>query len=213
MVRELLGRKLGMTQVFDEDRVVPVTVLEVGPCTVAGVRTAAANGYEALQVGFGEVVPARVSKPRAGQFAKNGLTPTRWLAEVSCDPGDEHKIGDVLGVTTFADVASVDVRGVTKGRGFAGCIKRHGFSGGPATHGAKFHRAPGSIGACAFPGRVVKGKRLPGHYGNDRFTVRNLTVVRLDAENNLLYVRGAVPGPKGGRIVVRVGRTGDAKGE
>jgi large subunit ribosomal protein L3 len=202
-----------MTQVFDEDRVVPVTVLEVGPCTVAGVRTAAANGYEALQVGFGEVVPARVSKPRAGQFAKNGLTPTRWLAEVSCDPGDEHKIGDVLGVTTFADVASVDVRGVTKGRGFAGCIKRHGFSGGPATHGAKFHRAPGSIGACAFPGRVVKGKRLPGHYGNDRFTVRNLTVVRLDAENNLLYVRGAVPGPKGGRIVVRVGRTGDAKGE
>jgi len=213
VVRELLGRKLGMTQVFDEDRVVPVTVLEVGPCTIAGVRTAAANGYEALQVGFGEVVPARVSKPRAGQFAKNGLTPTRWLAEVSCDPGDEHKIGDVLGVTTFADVASVDVRGVTKGRGFAGCIKRHGFSGGPATHGAKFHRAPGSIGACAFPGRVVKGKRLPGHYGNDRFTVRNLTVVRLDAENNLLYVRGAVPGPKGGRIVVRVGRTGDAKGE
>jgi len=202
-----------MTQVFDEDRVVPVTVLEVGPCTVAGVRTAAANGYEALQVGFGEVVPTRVSKPRAGQFAKNGLTPTRWLAEVSCDPGDEHRIGDVLGVTTFADVASVDVRGVTKGRGFAGCIKRHGFSGGPATHGAKFHRAPGSIGACAFPGRVVKGKRLPGHYGNDRFTVRNLTVVRLDAENNLLYVRGAVPGPKGGRIVVRVGRTGDAKAE
>ncbi|OGD74107.1 MAG: 50S ribosomal protein L3 [Candidatus Coatesbacteria bacterium RBG_13_66_14] len=212
MVRELLGRKLGMTQVFDEDLAVPVTVLEVGPCTVTKVRTAAVNGYEALQVGYGEVAPARVSKPRAGQFAKNGLTPTRWLAEVPCDPGDEHKIGDVLDVTTFADVRSVDVRGVTKGRGFAGVIKRYGFSGGPATHGAKFHRAPGSIGACAFPGRVLKGKRLPGHYGNVRFTVLNLNVVRVDAENNLLYVRGAVPGPKGGRIVVRVGRAG-VKGE
>jgi large subunit ribosomal protein L3 len=208
VVRELLGRKLGMTQVFDEDRAVPVTVLEVGPCTVTDVRTAAVNGYEALQVGYGEVSPARVNKPRAGQFAKHDLTPTRWLAEVHCDPGDEHKIGDVLTVTTFADVRSVDVRGVTKGRGFAGVIKRHGFSGGPATHGAKFHRAPGSIGACAYPGRVLKGKKLPGHYGHDNFTVLNLGVVRLDAENNLLYVRGAVPGPKGGRVVVRVGRAG-----
>jgi large subunit ribosomal protein L3 len=207
VVRALLGRKLGMTQIYDEDRVVPVTVLEVGPCTVTLVRSAEANGYEALQLGFGEARGSRVSKPLVGQFAKNGLEPLRWLAEVPCDPGDGYKVGDVLDVTAFAEAASVDVRGVTKGRGFAGSMKRHGFHGGPATHGAKFHRAPGSIGACASPGKVVKGKKLPGHYGHERFTVRNLAVVRLDAENNLLYVRGAVPGPKGGGVVVRARRT------
>ncbi len=213
MVRALLGRKLGMTQIYDEDRVVPVTVLEVGPCTITDVRSADANGYTALQLGFGGVKEARVSKPLAGQFARNELTPSGWLAEVPCDTGDEYKIGDILDVSAFAEVSSVDVRGITKGRGFAGSIKRHGFHGGPATHGSKFHRAPGSIGACASPGKVVKGKKMPGHYGNERFTVRNLAVARVDVENNLLYVRGAVPGPKGGRVVVRTRRMSGGKGE
>lgn len=213
MVRALLGRKLGMTQIYDEDQVIPVTVLEVGPCTVIGVRSADANGYTALQLGLGEVKEARVSKPVAGQFAKNGLTPTGWLAEVPCEDGDEYKVGDVLDVSTFSGVESVDVRGTSKGRGFAGSIKRHGFHGGPATHGSKFHRAPGSIGACASPGKVVKGKKMPGHYGNERFTVCNLVVVRLDKPNNLLYVRGAVPGPKGRRVIVRTHRMSRRKDE
>ena len=204
MVKGLLGRKLGMTQIYLEDSLVPVTVLELGPCTVTDVRTPDLNGYTAVQLGYGEVKADRLIRPVRGQFERRDLEPRRWLAEVPCDPDDSYTPGDTVDVSLFDEVESVDIIGRTKGRGFAGSIKRHGFHGGPNTHGAHFHRAPGSIGACAWPSKVVKGKRLPGHYGDERQTMRNLKVVRVDAENNLLYVKGAVPGAKGGRIIVRV---------
>ncbi len=205
MVKALLGRKLGMTQVYEEDQVIPVTVLEVGPCAITDIRTAELNGYEAVQLGFGEVRAKRLTKPVKGQFAKHDLEIKRWVAEVPLDAGGlENAIGDVVDVNLFKEVASVDVIGTSKGRGFAGVIKRHGFSRGPETHGSHNHRAPGSIGACAWPAKVFKGKKMPGHYGDKRKTVKNLQVVRVDSENNLLYVKGAVPGSFGGRVIVRV---------
>lgn len=193
-----------MTQIYVEDALVPVTVLELGPCTVTDVRTPDRNGYTAVQLGYGEVKAARLTRPLRGQFEQRKLEPLRWLAEVPCEPDDDYTPGDTIDVSLFDEIEAVDVIGRTKGRGFAGVVKRHGFAGGPNTHGAHFHRAPGSIGACAWPSKVVKGKRLPGHYGDERQTTRNLKVVRVDAENNLLYVKGAVPGAKGGRIIVRV---------
>jgi len=193
-----------MTQIYVEDALVPVTVLELGPCTVTDVRTPDRHGYTAVQLGYGQVKAARLTRPLRGQFEQRKLEPRRWLAEVPCEADDDYTPGDTVDVSLFDEIEAVDVIGRTKGRGFAGAVKRHGFAGGPNTHGAHFHRAPGSIGACAWPSKVVKGKRLPGHYGNERQTTRNLKVVRVDAENNLLYVKGAVPGAKGGRIIVRV---------
>lgn len=205
MIGTILGRKLGMTQVFGEDdNVVPVTVIEAGPCTVAQVKTTATDGYEAVQLGFGDIKESKVNKPMAGHFAKAGVAPTRWLREVRVEDASEHAVGETVTVEGFADVEKVDVTGVSKGKGFAGVIKRHGFGGGPGGHGHHFHRAPGSVGMCAYPARVFKGMRLPGHMGCDRVTVKNLQVVRVDQEHNLILVKGAVPGGKGALVQVRM---------
>ncbi len=198
----LIGRKIAMTQVFEEDgRVIPVTVLEMGPCPVVAVRTAEADGYQAVQLAF-EPVPARkLTKPQIGHLKSAGIEPHRTLREFVT--AEEHAAGDVLDVTLFAEGDHVDVTGTTKGRGFQGVVKRHGFHGGPETHGCKTHDSPGSIGASATPARVLKGKKMPGHMGNSRKTVKNLKVVRIDKDRNLLVVRGAVPGSRNALVTVR----------
>ncbi len=200
----LIGKKVGMTQVWDKDgRRVAVTVLEVGPCPVVQVKTKDKEGYDAVQVGFEAQKPQRLTKPVRTRFEKAGVPPCRTLREF--DPeGDAVKVGDTLTVAVFEGVALVDVTAVTKGKGFAGVIKRHGFGGGPGYHGAHFHRAPGSIGQCATPSRVFKGVRLPGHMGCDTVTVKNLDVVRIDEDLNLILVKGAVPGDKNGIVRVRM---------
>ncbi len=205
MVNAILGRKLGMTQVWGEDdNIVPVTVIEAGPCVVSQVKTCDSDGYEAVQLGFGDIKEKHVNKPMKGHFDKAGVTPTRYLREVRVDDASEYSVGDTVKVDdVFSDVAKVDVTGVSKGKGFAGVIKRHNFSGGPGAHGSRFHRAPGSIGQCASPSRVFKGVRLPGHMGCDTVTVKNLQVVRIDDEQNILLVKGAVPGGKGALLQIR----------
>jgi large subunit ribosomal protein L3 len=202
----LLGTKLGMTQVFDANgRIVPVTVVQAGPCTVAQVKSPERDGYAAVQLAFGEVKPKRVNKPLKGHFAKSGVEPRRHLVELrtadagNYSTGQELKPGEV-----FSQGERVDVIGVSKGKGFAGVMKRHGFGGLGASHGTeRKHRSPGSVGACATPGRVFKGLRMAGHMGHERVTVLNLEVAKIDPERNLLLVRGAVPGPKGGLVMVR----------
>jgi large subunit ribosomal protein L3 len=197
----ILGTKLGMTQVFDDEaRVVPVTVIKAGPCPVVQVRDKGRDGYGAVQLGFGAV--KRVNKPLAGHFAKAGVEPTRHLVEVRLT-GD-HSLGDVVTVAQFTPGEYVDATGTSKGKGFAGVMKRHGFSGLGAGHGThKVHRAPGSIGACATPSRVFPGQRMPGRMGNERVTVQSLEIVAVDAERNLLLVKGAVPGANGSLILIR----------
>jgi large subunit ribosomal protein L3 len=202
----LLGTKLGMTQVFDSGgRIVPVTVVLAGPCTVAQVKSPERDGYGAVQLAFGEVKPKRVNKPLKGHFAKSGVEPRRHLVELrtadaaNYSPGQELKPDEV-----FSQGERVDVIGVSKGKGFAGVIKRHGFGGLGASHGTeRKHRSPGSVGACATPGRVFKGLRMAGHMGHERVTVLNLEVAKIDPERNLVLVRGAVPGPKGGLVMLR----------
>jgi large subunit ribosomal protein L3 len=204
MVNTILGRKLGMTQVWsEEDTVIPVTVIQAGPCTIAQVKTKATDGYEAVQIGFGDIKASKVNKPMAGHFAKAGVTPTRYLREVRVDDASSHKVGETLTVDTFEVGQSVDVSGISKGKGFAGVQKRYNFAGGPGGHGSHFHRAPGSVGQCSSPSRIFKGVRMPGHMGCDRVTVMNLQIVRIDAEQNLLLVKGAVPGGKGALVTVR----------
>jgi large subunit ribosomal protein L3 len=206
MVTGLIGRKVGMTQVFNADGVViPVTVLKTGPCVVVQNKTTGTDGYDAVQLGFVEERPARVGKPLAGHFAKAGVPPTRVRREVKAKAGsDPLKAGEqVLLSAVFAEGDVVDVIGTSRGRGFQGVIKRHNFRGGAATHGSMFHRAPGGIGASSFPSRVIKGKKFPGHMGDDRVTERNLKVVRIDVDNHLLLVRGAVPGAPGGYVMIR----------
>ena len=205
MVNTILGRKLGMTQVWGEDdNIVPVTVIQAGPCVVAQVKTTETDGYEAVQIGFGDIKEHRVNKPMKGHFAKAGIAPMRYLREVRVEDASQHSCGEVITVESFADTAKVDVTGVSKGKGFAGVIKRHHFAGGPGGHGSHFHRAPGSIGMCAYPSRVLKGMRMAGHMGCDRVNVRNLAVVRVDADQNLILVKGAVPGGKGALVQVRM---------
>lgn len=205
MVSTILGRKIGMTQVFDEDdNVVPVTVIQAGPCVVSQVKTVATDGYDAVQIGFGEIKKSRVNKPMAGHFAKAGVEPMRYLREVRVASGEEHKVGDVVSVADFAEVKNVDVTGTSKGKGFQGTIKRWNFSRGPMTHGCRNQRKPGSIGQCAYPARVRKGLHMYGHMGNERVTVKNLKLVRVDAEQNLMLVKGAVPGGKNGLVQVRM---------
>ena len=205
MVNTILGRKLGMTQVWGEDdNIVPVTVIQAGPCVVAQVKTTETDGYEAVQIGFGDIKEHRVNKPMKGHFAKAGIAPMRYLREVRVEDASQHSCGDVITVESFADTAKVDVTGVSKGKGFAGVIKRHHFAGGPGGHGSHFHRAPGSIGMCAYPSRVLKGMRMAGHMGCDRVTVKNLAVVRVDTDQNLILVKGAVPGGKGALVQVRM---------
>ena len=207
MVTGILGRKVGMTQVFGQDgTVTPATVIQAGPCVVLQAKGAQTDGYEAVQLGLVESRPARANKALAGHYKKAGnVPPTRVRREVTVAPGGESlKAGDqVLVGGVFKDGERVDVIGISRGKGFQGVMKRHNFRGGAATHGSMFHRAPGSIGASSFPSRVVKGMRAAGRMGGDRVTVRNLKVVRIDGENNLLLVRGAVPGAPGTYIVVR----------
>ena len=205
MVTGLIGKKVGMTQLFAADGTVqPATVLRAGPCVVAQVKTVQADGYEAVQLGLVEVKPTRENKPSQGHFRKAGVPPTRVRREVSVGAaGDPLKAGDQVGVSIFADGERVDVVGTSRGRGFQGVVKRHHFKGGVASHGSMFHRAPGSIGASSYPSRVVKGMRMPGHMGDAQITVRNLKVIRVDAENNLLLVEGAVPGGPNSIVVIR----------
>jgi large subunit ribosomal protein L3 len=199
----MMARKRGMTQVFGKDgNVIPVTVLEAGPCTVVQVKTQASDGYEAIQIGF-EPKKKNVTKPMVGHFKKANVTPVRVLREVRLKTTEGYQIGQTLTVEQFKPGELVDVSGVTKGKGFQGGVKRHGWSGGDATHGSMFHRAPGSIGASSDPSRVYPGHRLPGRMGGDRRTVAHLEVVRVMPEQNLLLVRGAVPGATGGLLLVR----------
>ncbi|QDU68839.1 50S ribosomal protein L3 [Engelhardtia mirabilis] len=208
----LLGRKRGMTQVFEDDgTVVPVTVVEAGPCVVCQVRTEESDGYNAVQLGFEDVPDSRASKPRRGHFAKANVTPKRFLREERLTASPELSVGDVIAADVFTRGDVVDVTGTSKGRGFAGTIKRHGFQRGNKTHGCMNYREPGSIGASAYPGRVFKGKRMAGHYGASRKTTKNLPIVRVDLERNLLFVKGSIPGPTGGLVQVRTARTGGRK--
>jgi len=205
MTRALLGRKVGMTQVFDENgNVVPVTAILAGPCSVLQVKTRDQDGYDAVQLGFEEVKASRVKKPQAGHAKRWQSSPKRFVREVPVPDGVESKPGDTLLVDVFEGVESVDIQGISKGRGFAGVIKRWGFHGLGQTHGVKRrHRHGGSIGMCQDPGRVLKGKKMPGHYGAKRRTVRNLIVVKISKEKNLLLVKGSVPGANGGYLFIR----------
>jgi large subunit ribosomal protein L3 len=204
-VRGLLGEKLGMTQVWDADnRLVPVTVIKAGPCVVTQVRDAETDGYSGVQIAYGAIDPRKVTKPLAGHFAKAGVTPRRHVVELSTSDAGEYSLGQELTVATFEAGQKVDVAGTTKGKGTAGVMKRHGFKGLGASHGTqRKHRSPGSIGACATPGRVFKGVRMAGRMGFVRQTTQNLTLHAVDVERGLLLVKGAVPGPRGGIVVVR----------
>ncbi len=203
-MKSLIGKKLGMTQIFDDEgRCVPVTVIEAGPCSVVQRKTVETDGYEAIQLGFEEQKEQRVSKPLLGHFKKAGVAPMRSLCEVIVSADDEAKAGDTLTAAVFEEIKFVDVLGVTKGKGFQGVVRRHGFSGGRASHGSHMHRRTGSIGMCEFPARVFKGKKMPGQMGNVNITVQNLKVVQVRPEENLVLVKGAVPGANGSTLVVR----------
>jgi large subunit ribosomal protein L3 len=206
MLNGIIGKKLGMTQIFAPDgTVTPVTVIKAGPCVVVQRKTVSTDGYEAVQLGFvEEQAPKRTNKPMKGHFEKAGIPPTRILREFRLEEsGDGIGVGDKVLVDLFSENDVVDVVGVSKGRGFAGFIKRHGFSGGRATHGSMFHRAPGSIGASAYPSRVIKGTRMAGHMGVERKTVKNLKIMRVNAEENILFIRGAIPGPNGAYLLIK----------
>jgi large subunit ribosomal protein L3 len=202
MVNGLLGKKLGMIQVFDEDRrLIPVTVVEAGPCGIVQVKKINTDGYTAVQIGFREVPERKVTKPKIGHLKKAGDRLWRYLREVKFD--GEVQAGSLVKVDVFSKGESIDVQGISKGKGFQGVIKRHNYAGGPASHGSMFHRAPGSIGSSSFPSRVLKNKKLPGHMGNKRVTVKGLKVVGVKPEENILLISGAVPGPVGAIVIVR----------
>jgi large subunit ribosomal protein L3 len=204
MLTGILGTKLGMTRLFTDDgRWIEVTVVEAGPCTVVQRKTKDTDGYDAVQLGFGDVKESRCNKPTLGHFKKSGAEPRRTLKEFRVAGDMEIELGSEIKADIFETGDRVDVSGTSKGRGFAGVIKRHGFAGGPGGHGSHFHRAPGSVGQSADPAKVYKNKKLPGQYGNKKVTVQNLEVVNVDAEKNLLMIRGNVPGAKGGLITVR----------
>lgn len=213
MHRGLLGKKLGMSNLFlPSGQQVPVTVLEVGPCVVTQIKTQATDGYDALQVGFLEKKGARVSKPEAGHFKKSGGKGFVFLAEIAVDDPAEHGLGETLTVDTAFEVGErVNVSGVSKGKGFSGVVKRWGFRGGKGSHGSMFHRAPGSVGCSAWPSRVIKGRKLPGQFGNKRVTVKNLEVVDIRPEQNLMILKGAVPGASAGLVEVKKLRVGSQK--
>src|SRR6266498_1879365 len=202
----ILGKKIGMTQMFREDgQAIPVTLLKAGPCTVVQRKTPTADGYDAVQLGLVEFIkPARINKPATGHLKKADVEGARFLRELALRPGDDDlKPGDKVLVDQFKPKDKVDVIGISKGRGFAGLVKRHHFRGGGDSHGSMFHRAPGSIGSSSFPSRVLPGMRMAGHMGASQVTVRNLEVIEVDTEDNLLMVKGAVPGPNGGYVLVR----------
>jgi large subunit ribosomal protein L3 len=209
-IKGVLGEKLGMTQVWDDkNRVVPVTVVKAGPCVVTQVRTNDRDGYESVQIAFGEIDPRKVNKPLKGHFAKADVTPRRHLVELRTGDAAEYTLGQEITAEVFDSGVRVDVTGTSKGKGFAGVMKRHGFAGLSASHGTqRKHRSPGSIGGCATPGRVFKGLRMAGRMGNERVTTQNLTVHAVDAEKGLLLIKGAVPGPNGGLVLVRTAAKG-----
>ncbi|MGC4893912.1 50S ribosomal protein L3 [Micromonospora sp. DT31] len=203
-VKGILGAKLGMTQVWDNNKVVPVTVVQAGPCVVSQVRSADKDGYSAVQLAYGVIDPRKVKKPIAGHYAKADVAPRRHIVELRTADAGDYAPGQEVTVDEFPAGVVIDVTGKTKGKGYAGPMKRHGFHGLRASHGVeRKHRSPGSIGACATPGRVFKGTRMAGRMGGVRYTVQNLTVQAVDTENNLLLVRGAIPGPKGALVLVR----------
>jgi large subunit ribosomal protein L3 len=204
-VKGVLGEKLGMTQVWDDNnKVVPVTVVKAGPCVVTQVRSPETDGYSAVQIAFGAIDSRKVTKPELGHFAKAGVTPRRHMVEIRTDDASEYTLGQEIGTDTFEPGQMVDVVGTTKGKGFAGVMKRHRFHGLRASHGVqRKHRSPGSIGGCATPGRVFKGMKMAGRMGGVRQTTQNLVVAGVDAERGLLLIKGAVPGPKGGLVFVR----------
>ncbi|HEX4101116.1 MAG: 50S ribosomal protein L3 [Pseudonocardiaceae bacterium] len=213
-VTGILGTKLGMTQVFDDNnRIVPVTVVAAGPCVVIGIRTQEKDGYPAVQLAYGAIDPRKVTKPVAGQYAAASVTPRRHLVELRTVDAAEYQIGQEVTAEVFAVGTVVDVVGTSKGKGTAGVMKRHGFKGLGASHGTqRKHRSPGSIGGCATPSRVFKGTRMAGRMGNVRVTTQNLTVHRVDAESGLLLIKGAVPGPKGGLVLVKTAAKGGVQG-
>ena len=206
MSKAILGRKLGMTQIFTEEgKVVPVTVVESGKNVVIQNKTVETDGYNAVQLGFGEVKEYKVTKPLKGRFEKVGIQPVKFIREMRLAAPSEYKVGDIIGVDVFAAGELVDVTGTSKGKGFAGTVKRHHFARGPMGHGSKSHREPGSTGAMisGHGGRVLKGKKLPGQMGHERVTVQRLTVVKVDTDRNLILIKGAIPGPKKGFIVIK----------
>jgi large subunit ribosomal protein L3 len=206
----ILGEKLGMTQVFDENnRIVPVTVVKAGPCVVTQIRTPEKDGYSAVQLAYGQIDPRKVTKPVAGHFKAADVTPRRHLVELRTDDAADYELGQEITAEVFEAGARIDVVGTSKGKGTAGVMKRHNFKGLGASHGTqRKHRSPGSIGACATPGRVFKGVRMAGRLGNARVTVQNLTVQAVDAEQGLLLIKGAVPGPNGGVVLVKTAAKG-----
>ncbi len=204
MNKAIIGKKLGMTQFFTpEGRLVPVTVIEAGPCKVVQKKTVETDGYEAVQLGFGEKKEKKVTKPEKGHFEKAGVAVTRVLKEFRLANCADLGLGDTVSVEIFAEGDKVDVTGISKGKGYAGTVKRFGTHRGPMAHGSKYHRGPGSMGACSTPSKVMKGKKLPGHMGVDRVTVQNLDIVKVDSERNLLLVKGAVPGARGSIVTVK----------
>jgi len=204
-IKGLLGKKLGMTQIFDENNhVVPVTVVEAGPCVITQIRTQETDGYTAIQIAYGDIDPRKVKKPQAGHFNKAGVTPRRHVAEIRMDDVSGYELGQEITANIFDGITFVDVTGITKGKGFAGGMKRHGFAGQGAGHGNQAsHRRVGGIGACATPGRVFKGKRMAGRMGQDRVTTQNLKIQKIDTEANLLIIKGAIPGARGGLVTVK----------
>ena len=204
MKKGLIGKKIGMTQIFDESGlVIPVTVIEAGPCVVAQVKTSETDGYNAIQLGFGDVKAKHINKPEMGHFAKSKLDPKKHLREFRLDDISSFKVGDEVKADIFAAGEKVDIQGTSKGKGFQGVIKRHGQSRGPMGHGSMYHRRPGSMGATSTPGRVFKGKKLPGHMGKVTVTIQNLEIVKVDTDKNVLLVKGSVPGPKGAILKVK----------
>ena len=204
MKKALIGKKVGMTQIFDENGVViPVTVIEAGPCVVAQVKTIENDGYEAVQLGFGEVKESKLNKPEKGHFAKANVTAKKHLREFRLDSIEGIKVGDELKADVFAAGEKIDVQGTSKGKGFQGVIKRHGQSRGPMGHGSMYHRRPGSMGPTSTPGRVFKGKKLPGHMGRVTVTIQNLDIVKVDMDKNVILVKGSVPGAKGAILKVK----------
>ena len=204
-IKGLLGKKLGMTQIFDaNNHVGPVTVVEAGPCVITQIRTQETDGYTAIQIAYGDIDPRKVKKPQAGHFNKAGVTPRRHVAEIRMDDVSGYELGQEITANIFDGITFVDVTGITKGKGFAGGMKRHGFAGQGAGHGNQAsHRRVGGIGACATPGRVFKGKRMAGRMGQDRVTTQNLKIQKIDADANLILIKGAIPGNRGGIVTVK----------
>jgi len=203
-LKGIIAKKIAMTQIFSEDgKIIPVTILEAGPCTVTQIKNVDKEGYDAIQLGFGEVREKKLNKPRRGHFESKDVEPRRHLAEIRVEDPSAYQLGQEITANVFSKGDRVDITGRSKGKGFAGVIKRHNFAGGPGSHGAHFHRAPGAIGACATPSRVFKGVRMPGRMGGERTTTLNLEVVDIKPERNLLLVRGGVPGPDGGLLLVK----------